>query len=354
MEIKREHWGELKDGTEVWLYTLANDSGMRAQISTYGGTIVSLWVPDRYGEPGDVVLGFETLAEYVDHSPYFGCVVGRYANRIARGRFTLDGVTYQLACNDGPNHLHGGEVGFDKRVWSSSTRESDQGEPVLDLLLISPDGDQGYPGTLRVRVSYTLTDANALRIDYEATTDAPTILNLTNHSYFNLSAGQQASVLDHELRLNADRYTPVDDTLIPTGDLAPVAGTPLDFRSPRPIGARIEADHPQMRIAGGYDHNFVINGEAGTLRLAARVVDPTSGRVMTVRTTEPGVQLYSANFLPLEGLPGKRGLTYGPRAALCLETQHFPDSPNKPHFPSVILRPGKKFCSTTIYAFGTL
>ncbi len=354
MEIKREHWGELKDGTEVWLYTLANDSGMRAQISTYGGTIVSLWVPDRYGEPGDVVLGFETLAEYVDHSPYFGCVVGRYANRIARGRFTLDGVTYQLACNDGPNHLHGGEVGFDKRVWSSSTRESDQGEPVLDLLLISPDGDQGYPGTLRVRVSYTLTDANALRIDYEATTDAPTILNLTNHSYFNLSAGQQASVLDHELRLNADRYTPVDDTLIPTGDLAPVAGTPLDFRSPRPIGARIEADHSQMRIAGGYDHNFVINGEAGTLRLAARVVDPTSGRVMTVRTTEPGVQLYSANFLPLEGLPGKRGLTYGPRAALCLETQHFPDSPNKPHFPSVILRPGKKFCSTTIYAFGTL
>ena len=354
MEIKREHWGELKDGTEVWLYTLANDSGMQAQISTYGGTIVSLWVPDRYGEAGDVVLGFETLAEYVDHSPYFGCVVGRYANRIARGRFTLDGVTYQLACNDGPNHLHGGEVGFDKRVWSSSTRESDQGEPVLELSLISPDGDQGYPGTLRVRVSYTLTDANALRIDYEATTDAPTILNLTNHSYFNLSAGQQASVLDHELRLNADRYTPVDDTLIPTGELAPVAGTPLDFRSPRPIGARIEADHSQMQIAGGYDHNFVINGEAGTLRLAARVVDPTSGRVMTVRTTEPGVQLYSANFLPLEGLPGKRGLTYGPRAALCLETQHFPDSPNKPHFPSVILRPGKKFCSTTIYAFGTL
>ncbi|HHE70956.1 MAG TPA: galactose-1-epimerase, partial [Chloroflexi bacterium] len=177
MEIKREHWGELKDGTEVWLYTLANDSGMQAQISTYGGTIVSLWVPDRYGEAGDVVLGFETLAEYVDHSPYFGCVVGRYANRIARGRFTLDGVTYQLACNDGPNHLHGGEVGFDKRVWSSSTRESDQGEPVLELSLISPDGDQGYPGTLRVRVSYTLTDANALRIDYEATTDAPTILN---------------------------------------------------------------------------------------------------------------------------------------------------------------------------------
>ena len=354
MEIKRERWGVLKDGADIWLYTLVNDSGMRAQISTYGGTIVSLWVPDRYGEPGDVVLGFDTLAEYVDHSPYFGCVVGRYANRIARGRFTLDGVTYQLACNDGPNHLHGGEVGFDKCVWSSSVRESDQGEPVLDLSLTSPDGDQGYPGTLRVRVSYTLTDANALRIDYEATTDAPTILNLTNHSYFNLSAGQQATVLDYELRLDADRYTPVDDTLIPTGELAPVAGTPLDFRSPRLIGARIEADHPQMRIAGGYDHNFVINGAAGTLRLAARVVDPTSGRVMTVRTTEPGVQLYSANFLPLEGLPGKRGLTYGPRAALCLETQHFPDSPNKPHFPSVILRPGAKFRSTTVYAFGTL
>ncbi len=354
MEIKRERWGVLKDGADIWLYTLVNDSGMQAQISTYGGTIVSLWVPDRYGEPGDVVLGFDTLAEYVDHSPYFGCVVGRYANRIAQGRFTLDGVTYQLACNDGPNHLHGGEIGFDKCVWSSSVRESDQGEPVLDLLLISPDGDQGYPGTLRVRVSYTLTDANALRIDYEATTDAPTIVNLTNHSYFNLSAGQQATVLDHELHVDADRYTPVDATLIPTGELASVVDTPLDFRSPKPIGARIEAGHPQMRIAGGYDHNFVINGEAGTLRLAARVVDPTSGRVMTVRTTEPGVQLYSANFLPLEGLPGKRGLTYGPRAALCLETQHFPDSPNKPHFPSVILRPGAKFRSTTVYAFGTL
>ena len=354
MEIKRERWGVLKDGADIWLYTLVNDSGMQAQISTYGGTIVSLWVPDRYGEPGDVVLGFDTLAEYVDHSPYFGCVVGRYANRIAQGRFTLDGVTYQLACNDGPNHLHGGEIGFDKCVWSSSVQESDQGEPVLDLLLISPDGDQGYPGTLRVRVSYTLTDANALRIDYEATTDAPTIVNLTNHSYFNLSAGQQATVLDHELHVDADRYTPVDATLIPTGELASVVDTPLDFRSPKPIGARIEAGHPQMRIAGGYDHNFVINGEAGTLRLVARVVDPTSGRVMTVRTTEPGVQLYSANFLPLEGLPGKRGLTYGPRAALCLETQHFPDSPNKPHFPSVILRPGAKFCSTTIYAFGTL
>lgn len=354
MEIRREHWGVLKDGTDVWLYTLANDSGMRAQISTYGGTIVSLWVPDGDGEPGDVVLGFDTLAEYVDRSPYFGCLIGRYANRIANGRFTLDGVTYQLACNDGPNHLHGGECGFDKRVWSSCVRESAPGAPALDLSLTSPDGDQGYPGTLIVRVSYTLTDTNAFRIDYEAETDAPTILNLTNHSYFNLSAGRQPTVLEHELQLYADQYTPVDETLIPTGELASVVDTPLDFRSPMPIGARIEADHPQLRIAGGYDHNFVVNGEVGTLRLAARVVDPATGRVMTVRTTEPGVQLYSANFLPLEGLPGKRGLTYGPRSALCLETQHFPDSPNKPHFPSVVLRPGTKFRSTTIYAFSTL
>ncbi len=349
MRIEKTSFGTLPDGTPVSIYTLVNASGMTARITPYGGTLVSLTTPDRDGVMGDVVLGFDTLAEYLDHSPFFGCLVGRYANRIGGGAFSLEGVDYQLAKNNGPNSLHGGLRGFDKRVWAAAARETSSG-PALELSLMSPNGDQGYPGTLSVMVVYTLTDAGAWRIDYTATTDKTTIVNLTNHCYFNLSAGASATVLDHELWLNADAYTPVDATLIPTGERGCVAGTPLDFRQSTRIGARIDDDHAQLGYGGGYDHNWVVNGEPGVLRLAARVFEPASGRVMEVSTTEPGVQVYTANMM--QPLPGKGGVTYVRRGAICLETQHFPDSPNKPEFPSTVLAPGQTFRSTTEYSFG--
>lgn len=344
-------WGQTDEGTPVHLYTLTNARGASASIATWGATVVSLTVPDRTGQPGDVLLGFDTLPPYLQPHPYFGSIVGRYGNRIGGAQFTLDGQTYTLAKNNGENSLHGGLRGFDKHVWKAREVPSADGQ-ALELVHVSPDGDEGFPGTLTATVVYTWTDDNALRIDYTATTDTPTVVNLTNHAYFNLSAGASPTILDHQLQLAADRFTPVDEGLIPTGELRPVADTPFDFRTARRIGEAIDADDEQIRFGGGYDHNFVVNGEAGTLRRAAFVVDPASGRTMEVRTTEPGVQFYTGNFL--DGtITGKGGRTYVRRSGFCLETQHFPDSPNKPDFPSVVLRPGETYRTTTVYRFGT-
>jgi len=349
VKIIKRSFGQLADGTEVALYTLVNDQGMKATLTNYGGTIVSLHTPDREGNLADVVLGFDTLDEYVDHSPFFGCLVGRFGNRIANARFTLDGVEYVLAQNDGQNHLHGGIAGFDKKLWGATAVERPDG-PALKLTYTSPDGEEGYPGTLSVLVVYTLTDDDALKIEYVATTDQTTVVNLTNHSYFNLSAGATDTILDHEMLLFCDRCTPVDGTLIPTGELRSVAATALDFRTSTRIGDRIEADDEQIQYGGGYDHNWIVNGPAGTLRPAARVYEPTSGRVMEVLTTEPAIQFYAGNMMPPSML-GKGGRTYVRRGGLCLETQHYPDSPNQPEFPSTTLKPGETYRTTTIYKF---
>jgi aldose 1-epimerase len=297
-----------------------------------------------------VVLGFDTLSEYEERSPFFGCITGRYANRIAGGSFQLDGKTYPLAVNNGPNHLHGGLVGFDKKVWRARTEKSDES---LRLILshTSPDGDEGYPGTLACEVTYSWNNRDELRIDYTATTDAPTVINLTNHSYFNLAGHGSGPVLEHLLKLEADAFTPADATAIPTGERRAVEGTPFDFRSAQSIGARIGAADQQIEWGLGYDHNFIVNGPAGRLRPCAELSDPASGRVMTVQTTEPGVQVYSANFL--NALPGKGGAVYPKRGGLCLETQHFPDSPHQPDFPSTVLRPGETFRSSTVFGFST-
>lgn len=350
-------FGRTPDGHDARLFTLRSRAGLRADISDYGGTIVRLFAPDRQGRPEDLVLGFDTLAEYLDRSPHFGCVVGRCGNRIAGGLFTLDGRTHRLATNNTPGgrpcHLHGGHRGFDKLVWTAES-VTRAGQDALRLQLRSPDGDEGYPGTLDVVMTYTLTDDNALRIDYEATTDRPTPVNLTHHSYFNLAGAGTGDVLDHTLTLNARAFTPVDAGLIPTGQFAPVAGTPLDFTTPHRIGERIDAPDEQLRLAGGYDHNFVLEPAAGGgLVHAATVVEPSSGRRLVVETTEPGVQLYTGNFLT-GTLVGKAGRRYAHRGGFCLETQHFPDSPNQPSFPSVILRPGSILRSTTIYRFDTV
>ena len=349
MKIKKRTFGTLADGSEVALYTLINDNSLKAAITNYGGIVVSLHTPDRDGNLGDVVLGFDTLDEYVTHNPFFGCLVGRFGNRIAGGRFTLQGVEYVLAQNDGQNHLHGGVKGFDKKLWAAKAIERPDG-PALKLTYTSPDGEEGYPGTLSVVVVYTLTEDNALKIEYTATTDQTTVVNLTNHSYFNLSAGAADTILDHEMLLYADRCTPVDGTLIPTGELRPVAGTPLDFRTATRIGARIDEDDEQLKYGGGYDHNWIVNGPPGELRPAARVTEPTSGRVMEVLTTEPAIQFYAGNMMP-PSMPGKGGRTYLRRGGLCLETQHYPDSPNKPDFPTTTLKPGETYQTTTVYKF---
>jgi aldose 1-epimerase len=343
-------FGRTADGAQVDLFTLTNVNGVEVRAMSYGAIIVSLRVPDRNGQLGDVVLGFDTFDEYVTKKPpYFGAIVGRYGNRIAKGQFTLDGKTYQLATNNGPNHLHGGVKGFDKLVWRGEPFERDGNVGVV-YTVTSPDGDEGYPGTLNVRVTYTLSPANELIVDYEATTDKATPINLTQHSYFNLAGEGSGDILGHELTIDADRYTPVDVTLIPTGELAPVDGTPFDFRKPAAIGARIGADHQQIQYGKGYDHNWVLNGESG-LRHAARLVDPASRRTLDVSTTEPGVQFYAGNFL--DGtITGKSGHVYQRRNGLCLETQHFPDSPNHANFPSAILRPGQRYQSKTVFAFG--
>jgi aldose 1-epimerase len=345
MPIRSRPFGRTPAGEAVELYTLANAAGLEASISTYGGTLVAINAPDRAGARADVLLGFDTLDGYLQPHPYFGALIGRYGNRIARGRFTLDGVAYQLATNNGPNHLHGGPGGFHAVLWRA--------EPAGDSLALSytsPDGEEGYPGTLEVRVTYSLNDAGELRIDYEATADRATVLNLTNHAYFNLAGG--GDILGHQLRLDASHYLPVDATQIPTGELAPVAGTPFDFTTPTAIGARIDADDEQLRGAkGGYDHCWVF-GHGGDLgKAVGRVVEPVSGRTLELFTTQPGVQFYSANFL--EGdLKGKGGRAYPKHSAFCLETQHFPDSPNQPAFPSTVLRPGETYGHTTIYRFG--
>jgi aldose 1-epimerase len=348
--VSRAPFGTLPDGTAIESFTFTNAHGIEVRAITYGAIIVSLRTPDRTAALADIVLGFDTIDGYLVNSPYFGAVVGRYGNRIAKGRFTLDGTTYQLALNNGPNHLHGGVKGFNAVAWKGEPFSDGRGSGVV-FSHISPAGDEGYPGALSMHVTYLLTDTNELSVAYEATTDAPTPVNLTQHSYFNLSGHDAGDILGHEVMLNASRYTPVDATLIPTGELATVAGTPFDFRTPTAIGARIGAADEQIVRGKGYDHNFVVEpGEGGT-RLAAQVFDPKSGRTLEVTTTEPGVQFYTGNFL--DGtLKGKGGAVYGQRNGFCLETQHYPDSPNQPTFPSTILRPGQTLRSTTVFRFG--
>jgi aldose 1-epimerase len=343
-------FGRMPDGQPVEAYTLTNAGGMQVRAITYGAIIQAIRVPDRSGHLADVTLGHDSLEGYLSASPYFGAVVGRYANRIARGRFTLEGRTYRLATNNGPNHLHGGVKGYDKVVWRA--RSFQRGDTVgVRLEHTSPDGDEGYPGTVRVSVTYSLTAGNELVVEYEATTDRPTPLNLSQHTYFNLAGEGSADILDHVLTIQADRYTPVDTTLIPTGELSSVAGTPFDFRTPTPIGARIGQPRPQLQRGKGYDHNFVLRRAGSGPAHAARVLDPTTGRTLNIWTTEPGLQFYSGNFL--DGtITGKGGRTYQHRTGLVLETQHFPDSPNQPAFPSTILRPGAEYRSRTVFAFG--
>jgi len=341
--ISRSGFGRLSNGSAVHLYTLNNSSGLAARISTYGATLTELHAPDRDGHLADIVLGFDNLGQYLDDHPHFGGTIGRVANRIARGTFSLDGKTYKLALNNGPNHLHGGLKGFDRALWKASVLKG----PALKLTYTSPDGEEGYPGRLSVSVVYALTNANELRIDFTARATKPTPVNLTNHSYFNLAGG--GDVLSHELTLAARFYTPPDETLIPTGEILKVAGTPLDFTQPHALGSRLAelgGDPP------GYDHNYVLDGGGQSLAFAARAHEPSSGRVLEVFTTEPGVQLYTGNFLD-GALTGKGGRVYRQHNAFCLETQHFPDSINQPHFPSVVLRPGHTFRSTTIFKLST-
>ena len=342
-------FGQMADGQVVDLITLRNQAGLEMKVLTYGGTILSIRMPDRTGALDDIVLGFDTLAPYLDQSPYFGCLIGRYCNRIAKGKFTLDGRTYALATNNGPNHLHGGKKGWDKVLWTAAPFQHADGVGVK-LSYTSRDGEEGYPGNVNANVTYTLTDRSELVVEYHATTDKPTIINLTQHSYFNLAGAKATDILGHELMLNADRYTPVDATLIPTGELASVEGTPFDFRTSTPIGARINSSHEQLKRGLGYDHNFVVKREATAVARAARVFDPLTGRTLEITTTEPGIQFYSGNFLDGK-LTGKGGRVYGHRSGFCLETQHYPDSPNHPTFPTTTLRPGVEYRSKTVFTF---
>ncbi len=349
--VTKKAWGKMPDGAVVDLYTLTNKNGAVAKITTYGATLTELHVPDRNGKLGDVVLGFTNLKQYLAGHPFFGSTVGRVANRIANGKFTLDGVEYPLARNNGNHHLHGGEKAFDKVVWRARTVQSSLG-PAVEFAYTSPNLEEGYPGELVSRVTYTLTNNNELRLDYTAKTDAPTPVNLTHHSYFNLAG--KGTILDHELMLAAKRYTPGDATMIPTGKIASVKGTPFDFTKPTPMGARIGQLKPRPAYSdpGGYDLNYVLDSGGKSLALAARVRDPKSGRVMEILTDEPGIQFYTGNFLD-GSLKGKNGVVYKKNTGFCLETQHFPDSPNKPQFPSVILRPGQVYKQTTIHRFTT-
>lgn len=346
-------FGKLPDGRAATLYTLRNAAGFEARISDYGGTVVQLRTADRDGDFANVALGFDSVERYLGRSPYFGALIGRVGNRIASGKFNLDGKTYTLATNNFPAaipcHLHGGRIGYDKVLWQAEPTSRD-GQPALRLTYTSPDGEEGYPGNLAIQVVYSLTADNGLRIDYRATTDQPTPVNLTNHTYFNLKGAGTGPVRNHELMINAHHYTPVDAGLIPTGEIAPVEGTPFDFTAPVPIGQRVNARHAQLQFAGGYDHNWVLDHPPGELALAARVYEPLTGRVLEVLTTEPGLQFYGGNFL--DGtLKNSAGQPYIHRGAFCLEAQHFPDSPNQSTFPSIILRPGETYSATTIYRF---
>jgi aldose 1-epimerase len=353
--VASETFGTTSDGREVQLYTLVNINGLRAEISNYGGTMVRLLVPDRDGALDDILLGFDNLADYQERSPYFGCLIGRFGNRIAGGRFELDGETYQLAANNDPGgipcHLHGGERGFDKVVWEAEPVYRDDASG-LRLSRLSPDGEEGYPGNLSVTVHYWLTDDDTLRIEYMATTDRPTPVNLTQHNYYNLRGEGDGDINGHELMIHARRFTPVDAGLIPTGELRPVFNTPFNFTTPHAIGHRVDQDDEQLRFGLGYDHNWVLDSQDGSLAKAAMVFEPTTGRIMEVWTTEPGLQFYGGNFL--DGtLTGKSGKPYPHRSGFCLETQHYPDSPNQPGFPSTILRPGETYQSVTEYRFRT-
>jgi aldose 1-epimerase len=344
-KLEQKVFGKMPDGTEVKIYTLTNQRGMVAKVTEYGAILTELWTPDRHGKPGNVVLGFDNLDQYVSVYQFFGATIGRVANRIANGKFSLDGKDYTLAVNREPNHLHGGFKGFDKRVWKSRPLPVTNRGVAVEFNYTSADGEEGYPGTVNVKVVYTLTGDNELRIDYSATTDKATPVNLTNHSFFNLAGS--GSILDHLLTLNADHYTPSDLTLIPSGEIAPVKGTGLDFTQPRRIGERL-GDY--LSFANGYDHNFVLNSGGGKLALCARLEDPRSGRVMEIRTTEPGVQFYTGNRLDGK-LTGVSGVVYNQYAGLCLEPHHFPNSINQPNFPSIVLRPGRTFSSASVYKF---
>lgn len=343
--ISKQPFGKTQDGTPVDLYTLKNDNGVEVRITNYGGIVTHFIAPDKAGKMGDVVLGFDTVAQYEKDSPYFGCIVGRYGNRIAKGKFSLNGKTYSLAVNNGENALHGGLKGFDKVVWTA--KPIDGVEPSLELNYLSKDGEEGYPGNLSVKAVYTLTKDNGLKLEYTATTDKDTVINLTQHSYFNLKG--QGDILGHEVMLNASAFTPVDATLIPTGEIRKVAGTPFDFTKPTAIGARINVPDEQLKFGGGYDHNWVVDQKKpGELTLAARIFEPTTGRVLEVLSTEPAVQFYCGNFL--EGkFKGKYDVLYGHRTGFCFEPQHYPDSPNQPKFPSVVLKPGQTYKNTIIF-----
>lgn len=342
MSIEKQAFGKTTDGKNVDLYTLTNANGLKARIMTYGGIVTSLQVPDRNGNFADIVLGYDTLDEYIKDTPYFGAIVGRYGNRIAKGKFTLNGIEYTLATNDGPNHLHGGIKGFDKVVWNAEEIQN-RTSIGLKLTYLSKDGEEGYPGNLNCTVIYSLTNDNEFKIEYEAETDKTTVLNLTHHGYFNLAGHNSGDILGHQLMINADHFTPVDDTLIPTGQIKPVKDTPMDFTKPMPIASRI------AQVKGGYDHNYVLNNVDGSLQLAASVYEPKTGRVMEIYTTQPGIQFYSGNFL--NGSNKGKGTVYNKHNGLCLETQHFPDSPNKPQFPSVVLKPSEKYSHLTMHKF---
>ncbi|MBC9796350.1 aldose epimerase family protein [Sinomicrobium weinanense] len=346
--VTREKFGTLPDGKDVSRYTLTNANGIKMKVMTYGGIITSFETPDREGKQGDIVLGFDSLEGYLQEVPYFGAIIGRYGNRIADGKFTLDNTEYTLAQNDGSNHLHGGKKGFDKVLWKASEEKAENGV-ALKLQYKSRDTEEGYPGNLDVTVTYTLTNDDELRVNYKATTDKKTVLNLTQHSYFNL-APESKTILDQELQLNADAFLPVNKTLIPTGELKKVKGTPFDFTAARPIGKDIEKENEQLNFGKGYDHCWVLNGENGEMKQAASLYDPQSGRLMEVYTTEPGIQFYSGNFLD-GSLVGKKGKKYDFRSGLCLETQHYPDAPNQPEFPSTILNPGEEYNTTTVFKF---
>jgi aldose 1-epimerase len=347
--IERKPFGKTAAGETVELFTFSRAGAPTVAITNLGGHIVSILAPGRDGKAADVTLGYRDFAGYLGDTSYFGSLVGRYANRIAKGRFTLDGKAYTLATNNGPNSLHGGPTGFQKRLWAPKVVSGPEGD-ALELTYVSKDGEEGYPGTLTAKVVYSLRADGGLVLDYTATTDAPTVVNLTNHAYFNLAGEGEGTILGHEMQLEADAYTPVDATLIPTGEKRDVAGTPFDFRKPVAIGARIDAADEQLKAGGGYDHNYVLRGKSGELRLAARVVEPKSGRVLEVLTTEPGIQFYSGNFLDGK-VVGTSGKPYVKRGGLCLEAQHFPDSPNQPSFPSAVLRPGQTYRQTTVYRF---
>jgi aldose 1-epimerase len=348
LRISQRVFGKLPDGRSVDIYTLKNKKGLEVEITNYGGAVVAIRTPDRRGQVDDIALGYSDPAGYAADKAYFGALIGRYGNRIALGRFKLNGVEYKLAQNNDPNHLHGGVVGFDKVVWRAVEVPRRDGA-ALKLTYLSKDNEEGYPGNLAVTATYILTEANELRIEYSATTDKATVVNLTHHSYFNLAGAGSGDVLGHVLKINADRFTPIHATLIPTGELKAVKGTPFDFNQPTAIGSRINQADEQLVHGSGYDHNFVLNKSGKKLSLAANAYEPSSGRVLEMWTTEPGVQLYTGNFL--DGVQGKAGKVYNRRGGFCLEAQHFPDSPNQPSFPSTVLKPGQRYTQTTIYKF---